>query len=398
MSTDNCIFGVPQTCTPGTPTAEVCDGLDNNCDGTVDAGFVDTDVDGLADCIDPDDDNDTILDPSDNCPLISNTSQNDLDGDSQGDVCDSDADGDGFEKTSSGSQALAGGEISVAGVVSGSYLDTHASDDLYEEIQEVRSGGPPSQRFSFLEHKWTFTLSGSSALNFNLGAYHTANSEGDDVLFSYSADDVTYTEMFTLTKTSDDDFVMSFSFPAAIAGTLYVRAVDADQTVGNNFLDDLIIDQMYVELEGQLDCDDLNADVFPGNTEICDSLDNDCDGTTDGVAAFCPGSIPPTVTVNHGTGPSLVFDWESSCSAAAQDYVIYEGEIGNWYSHTQVDCSDDLGDRTEEIIPSSGNRYYLIVPRGITDEGSYGRDSLNVERPRGASTCTAVQALGECPP
>ena len=29
-------------------------------------------------------------------------------------------------------------------------------------------------------------------------------------------------------------------------------------------LDDLIIDQMYVELEGELDCDDLNANVFPG--------------------------------------------------------------------------------------------------------------------------------------
>jgi hypothetical protein len=28
------------TCTPGTPSAEVCDNLDNNCDGTVDEGGV----------------------------------------------------------------------------------------------------------------------------------------------------------------------------------------------------------------------------------------------------------------------------------------------------------------------------------------------------------------------
>ncbi len=52
----------------GTPTAEACDGLDNNCDGTADDGFVDTDADGLADCIDPDDDDDTIPDLADNCP------------------------------------------------------------------------------------------------------------------------------------------------------------------------------------------------------------------------------------------------------------------------------------------------------------------------------------------
>jgi hypothetical protein len=31
-----CVGGVPQTCTPGTPTAEVCNGLDDDCNGSVD--------------------------------------------------------------------------------------------------------------------------------------------------------------------------------------------------------------------------------------------------------------------------------------------------------------------------------------------------------------------------
>ena len=34
-----CAGGVPQTCTPGAPTAEVCDGRDNNCNGQTDEGF-----------------------------------------------------------------------------------------------------------------------------------------------------------------------------------------------------------------------------------------------------------------------------------------------------------------------------------------------------------------------
>ena len=61
-------------CAPENPyvsqaAAEVCDGLDNNCNGQVDEGFKDTDLDGLRDCVDPDDDNDGDSDPSDCMPL-----------------------------------------------------------------------------------------------------------------------------------------------------------------------------------------------------------------------------------------------------------------------------------------------------------------------------------------
>ncbi|MBI3448711.1 MAG: hypothetical protein HY049_07335 [Acidobacteria bacterium] len=51
------------------PAAEICDGHDNNCNNQVDEGFPDTDSDGAKDCIDPDDDNDGTLDASDCAPL-----------------------------------------------------------------------------------------------------------------------------------------------------------------------------------------------------------------------------------------------------------------------------------------------------------------------------------------
>src|SRR5262249_42836693 len=35
----NCVGGVPQTCVPGTPTTETCNGIDDDCDGAVDEGL-----------------------------------------------------------------------------------------------------------------------------------------------------------------------------------------------------------------------------------------------------------------------------------------------------------------------------------------------------------------------
>jgi len=48
---------------------EICNGIDDNCDTVVDEGFTDTDGDGDADCVDLDDDGDGDLDTTDCEPL-----------------------------------------------------------------------------------------------------------------------------------------------------------------------------------------------------------------------------------------------------------------------------------------------------------------------------------------
>ena len=102
------------TC-PSAPV-EVCNGQDDDCDGFTDNDFTDFDQDGLADCIDPDDDGDGVPDDGDlsgvygdtpcsatvttdcddNCRWTANATQEDDDQDGYGDACDGDWDGDGI--------------------------------------------------------------------------------------------------------------------------------------------------------------------------------------------------------------------------------------------------------------------------------------------------------------
>jgi parallel beta-helix repeat protein len=67
---------------------EVCDGVDNNCNGFIDEGFSNNDNDAQADCVDSDDENDGVPDGADNCQFVANPGQQDADGDGLGDVCD----------------------------------------------------------------------------------------------------------------------------------------------------------------------------------------------------------------------------------------------------------------------------------------------------------------------
>ena len=144
----------------------------------------------------------------------------------------------------------ANSDIIVSGTITaGSYASTVVSDNSYEAIREIRQGTTSTGR-SVLEHKWTINVTGGSAVSFHVEAYRTANGEGDNFVFAYSTDNVTYTNLLTVTKTADDNILQSAILPSSLSGTVYVRVQDTDRTKGRTSLDTIYIDQMFIRSQG----------------------------------------------------------------------------------------------------------------------------------------------------
>jgi len=126
-----------------------------------------------------------------------------------------------------------------------------------------------------------------------------------------------------------------------------------------------------------------------------------CAGTSAAIPVsitFCaqsevsPALAPfPARLTKDGPGCDLNFQKISG----ATGYALYEGNIGNYYSHGSAPgnvCSlspTDLGtgEMRTTFAPSEGNHYYLITAFNAANEGPSGYDSNGAQIPSSESTC-----------
>jgi hypothetical protein len=202
--------------------AETCNGQDDDCDDIVDEGFLDTDQDKVADCIDQDDDGDLINDGIDNCPLYANVGQLDTDFDGKGDECDPDDDGDGY-----------------------------ADDkDCGPTDKQVFPGSP-----EMCDCKDN-NCDGNADEGF-------ADTDGDGIADCCEND-------------ADGDGV-----PDGKDNCKYVVNTDQLNTDGDAQGDECDADDDNDGVIDELDCAPKQKKAYPNAPEICDGIDNDCDGVVD---------------------------------------------------------------------------------------------------------------------
>ena len=372
---------------------ELCDGLDNDCDGDIDEEvqdlfYIDADGDGFGDesdtqmaCDSPMgyvpngndcDDQDTYSFPGaiEFCDDV----DNDCDGEIDEEVTSEfylDADGDGIGDSS----------VSVAGCDAPEEYVSEAGDcddqDAYsypgavELCDDVDNDCDGEIDEDSAANVFVFYLDddGDGAGDVNFTAEACAPPEGyvfdaTDCDDSDPAINPDATEVCDAVDNDCDGDVDDDDSSLVGAQTWYLDH-DGD-TFGDSTYPMQACNQPSGYVVDSTDCNDLSAVAFPGGAEICDGLDNDCDGSADDADTDTDPATMETFyedfdTDGYGSNTSTVL----SCNAPA-GYISDSGDCDdsnidiNPGANEQCDSADnDCDGQTDEPSAIDASVWYL---------------------------------------
>jgi len=423
-------------CAPLDPTRhpgadELCDGVDQDCDGNDDQGFADTDGDGIADCVDDDDDADGKLDAQDNCPLVANADQADQDEDGLGDACDGDIDGDGIQNPSDCGPTDPGIHPGAAEVCDGVDQDCDGTAD--QGFGDLDDDGAADCVDPDDDGDDAPDETDNCPVTFNPGQ---ADADGDKIGDACEDDldgdrdpDVTDCEPLDPDVHHGNDErcdgvdqncngIIDEGFPDS-EGDGVANCVDPDDD--NDGQDDDVDNCPLVANGSQLDSDDdglgnacdddddddgaldpldcapLDAAVHPGATEACNEVDDDCDGAVDEAGAhgctdyylnqdgdaygidlatrcLCEPAAPYTATeggdcndVNAAVGPSAT----EACNGQDDNCDGVTDDAGSAGCVTSYLDADHDGVGHDEACVCPGTPGY-VLQGGDCDDGNAG--------------------------
>ena len=134
------------------------------------------------------------------------------------------------------------------------------------------------------------------------------------------------------------------------------------------------------------DCDDENSNAYPGNTEICDGLDNNCNEAVDeevGTQYYFDGDED-----GFGDSEEGVFACEPS-SGFVENASDCDDENNTIYPDAEESCDGLDNDCDGEVDEDVGTLYYLDL-----DGDGYGNDQVFMLSC--SPTSNYVTALGDC--
>jgi hypothetical protein len=372
---------------------EVCDEADNNCDGIVDEGvtttfYTDTDGDqyGLADdtteacalptgyAADPGDCDDTTADVSPAVEEVCNAIDDNCDGSIDEGVTTTfyaDADGDGFGDRSDSTEACDQPTGTVSDDTDCDDTESAANPGEAEVCDEIDNDcdGTVDEDDASDAATWYADGDGdgfgdvddSTASCTQPTGYVSDETDCDDTDSTISPDGE------EVCNDADDDCDGTIDEDDATDALTWYADDDSD-SFGD--IDDSTesCDQPTGTVSDSDDCDDSDATVSPDGEEVCDSIDNDCDGTVDEDDAV---DASTWYADGDGDGYGDVDDTTAACAQPTGfvgdatdcddgDAGISPGELEVWYDGVDSDCGGDNdydadGDGDESADEGSGD-------------------------------------------
>ncbi len=302
---------------PGAP--EICDGIDNDCDGDIDEGvlltfYADTDEDGFGDA--------TVTELACSAPagfVADNTDCDDGDEhEFPGQVWYLDRDGDNFGDGST--------EISCERPMNGFLADELTATDT--DCDDNNGDEFPGQEWYLDADADGFgSVSGVVVAcerpdaGFLISELTAPDTDCDDADANEYPGQSWYTDA-DADGYGNGDMVISCERPASTA----YFAAELQQTSG--------------------DCDDTRNIVYPGAPEVCDDLDNDCNGEVD-------EDLPLLTYYRDADGDGF---------GDATDAIMICGDLPEGYSANNEDCDDT----NNNIYPQANE----IADNGIDEDCS----------------------------
>jgi|GEM_PF-1318905 len=347
---------------------EVCDEADNNCDGNIDEGF-DGDSDGYTTCGGDCDDTDPNVNPGavevcngidEDCDAVLDNGFDDLDGD--GEAFCTDCNDDDATMAHGLVEVCDGKDNDCNGLDDDGFADvdadTFSTCDDCDDTDAAVYPGAAQVCDSVLDNDCDGTTDPEESDDDADGVTECAG-DCDDTSAAINPLDADSDGVSTCDSPADCDDADGANFPG-----------NAEACDGfDNDCDGSPENSSDVDGDGVTvcagDCDDNNAAIFPGNAEVCDGLDNDCDGAvdqgfTDGDsdgAADCIDCDDADPTAFPGN-PEVCDGVDNDCADGIDE--DFDGDGDTYFDEADAGCAATYGASAD--CNDSSNAVYPTAP------------------------------------